>query len=129
MAGTNDIAGNTGPMTPEMTRDNIRAMAAIARENGIRVILASIPPASSFPWRPELETAGSIRELNDWLRGYARETGATYVDYHGPMADAAGGMKPGLAYDGVHPAEAGYDIMAAVAEPVLARVLRNRRKA
>ena len=123
MAGTNDIAGNTGPMTPEMTRDNIRAMTAIARHHKIKVLLASIPPAASFPWRPGMETLKPIREINAWLRSYAAEIGATYVDYHPVLADAAGGMRPGFAYDGVHPTEAGYDAMATVIDPILKRIL------
>lgn len=122
MAGTNDIAGNTGPMTQEMTRDNIRAMAAIAKQNGIKVLLASVPPAASFPWREGLPTVQPIAELNAWLKHYARQIGATYVDYHSALADSSGGMKPGLAYDGVHPTEAGYDVMAKVVEPVLKRM-------
>lgn len=125
MAGTNDIAGNTGPMTQEMTRNNIRAMAAIARQNGVRLLLASIPPAASFPWREGLDTLRPIAELNGWLRSYAREVGATYVDYHSALADSAGAMRPGLAYDGVHPTEEGYDAMIKVVEPLLARLLRG----
>jgi len=123
MAGTNDIAGNTGPMTQEMTRDNIRAMTAIAQHHRIKVMLASIPPAANFPWRAGLDTVKPIHELNAWLKGYAAQVGATYVDYHPVLADSAGGMRPGLAYDGVHPTEAGYDRMATVIEPILKRVL------
>jgi lysophospholipase L1-like esterase len=122
MAGTNDIAGNTGPMTAEMTQDNFRAMAAIARQHRIKVLLASIPPAAHFPWRPDVDPLPRIAALNAWLRRHARETGATYVDYHAALADASGAMKPGLASDGVHPTEAGYDVMARVAEPALARI-------
>ena len=128
MAGTNDIAGNTGPMTPAMTEDNFRAMSAIARQHGIRVLLASIPPAARFPWRPEVAPRGRIAEINAWLRRFAGETGAIYVDYHSALADAEGAMKPGLASDGVHPTGAGYDVMAAVAEPVLARIGRRGRR-
>jgi lysophospholipase L1-like esterase len=123
MAGTNDIAGNTGPMTQEMTRDNIRAMTAIAQHHKIKVLLASIPPAASFPWRPGMETLKPIRENNACLKSYAAEIGAIYVDYHPVLADAAGAMRPGLAYDGVHPTEAGYDAMATVINPILKRVL------
>jgi lysophospholipase L1-like esterase len=122
MAGTNDVAGNTGPMTAEMTEDNFRAMSAIARQNRIEVLLASIPPAAHFPWRPDVEPVPRIAALNAWLRRYAGATGATYVDYHTALADASGAMKPGLASDGVHPTGAGYDVMARVAEPVLARL-------
>ena len=121
MAGTNDIAGNTGPMTQEMTRDTIRAMAAIARQNGVKLLLASVPPAAGFPWREGLETSKPIAELNAWLKSYARDIGATYVDYHSALALPSGAMKPGLAHDGVHPTQAGYEVMIEIVEPILAR--------
>ena len=126
MAGTNDIAGNTGPMTPQMTQDNFQAMAAIARAHGIKLLIGAIPPAASFPWRPGLETKKPIAELNAWLKQFAKIAGATWVDYHPVLDDGTGAMKPGLAYDGVHPTEAGYDAMARVIEPVLARMLGKR---
>ena len=125
MAGTNDVAGNTGPMTPEMTQNNFQAMSDIARRNGIKVLIASIPPAASFPWRPGLETRRPIAAMNAWLKNFARERGATFVDYHPVLDDGTGAMKTGLARDGVHPTEAGYDAMASVIEPVLRRVLRR----
>lgn len=129
MAGTNDIAGNTGPMTAQMTLNNIRAMSDIARRNGIHVILASIPPAANFPWRPGLETRKPIADINRSLKNFAAQNGATWVDYHSVLDDGTGAMKPGLAGDGVHPTEAGYDAMATVIEPVLRRVLRMSRRA
>jgi len=122
MAGTNDIAGNTGPMTAAMTEDNIRAMSDIARRESITLLLASIPPAASFPWRAEVETRPRIAELNVWLKRHAHETGATWIDYHSVLDDGTGAMKPGLASDGVHPTEAGYDAMASVIEPVLRKM-------
>ncbi|MCH8686224.1 SGNH/GDSL hydrolase family protein [Pedomonas mirosovicensis] len=122
MAGTNDIAGNTGPMTEEMTRNNIRAMTAVAKQHGIRVILASIPPAASFPWRPGLETVAPIRALNRWIKAFAEESGSLWLDYHPVLSDGQGGMRPGLAYDGVHPTEAGYDAMGAALAPVLSQL-------
>src|SRR5207244_7028709 len=122
MAGTNDIAGNTGPMTPQMTENNFWAMSDIAKRHGIRVLVASIPPAASFPWRPGLETKKPIAELNAWLKRFARESGATWVDYHPVLDDGTGAMKPGLASDGVHPTEAGYDAMATVLEPIVKRL-------
>jgi lysophospholipase L1-like esterase len=123
MAGTNDIAGNTGPMTPRMSEDNFRMMSDIARAHRIEVLIASIPPAANFPWRPGLETRGRIAELNAWLKRFASETGATWVDYGPVLDDGSGAMKPGMAYDGVHPTEAGYEAMAGVVEPILRRVL------
>jgi lysophospholipase L1-like esterase len=120
MAGTNDIAGNTGPMTVAQSIDNFRAMITLAQANGIDVLLASVPPAASFPWRPGLETVRPIRELNDWAKGYARQHRLTFVDHTAALADERGAMKPGMAYDGVHPTEAGYDAMAGVLGPLLA---------
>ena len=122
MAGTNDIAGNTGPMTIAQTQDNLLAMAQLARANHIRVLLASVPPAANFPWRPGLETVAPIRAINNWLARTAPALGATFVDYTPVLATPEGGMKPGLAYDGVHPTAAGYDAMAGVLEPVLKRL-------
>jgi lysophospholipase L1-like esterase len=126
MAGTNDIAGNTGPMTPEMTEANITSMTELAQANGIRVILASIPPAAGFPWRPGLEVTDKITALNDWIRAYAAAHHAIYADYWSALQDGRGGMKPGLAYDGVHPTEQGYDVMLPVLEAALSRASAAR---
>lgn len=123
MAGTNDIAGNTGPMTPEMTEANIASMTELAQANGIKVILAAIPPAADFPWRPGLEVTDKIGALNDWIRAYAASHHAVYADYWSVLQDGHGAMKPGLAYDGVHPTEQGYDVML----PVLDAALRQAR--
>lgn len=119
MAGTNDIAFNTGPMNADDTRRNIMAMCDIARANKIRVVLASIPPAAFFPWRPGLETAGNITAMNGWISGYAKATGATYADYHSAMSNGKGGMKPGLAGDEVHPTAEGYAVMRPIAEAAI----------
>jgi lysophospholipase L1-like esterase len=126
MAGTNDVAGNTGPMTAEMTKDNIMDMVEIAKANNIKVILASIPPADHFPWKPGVETVKRITELNDWLKGYAASQHLVYADYWTAMQNGQGGMKDGLAFDGVHPTEAGYDVMAGVAELALKRASGGR---
>jgi lysophospholipase L1-like esterase len=128
MAGTNDIAGNTGPMTPHMTQDNFRMMVAIAQRHGIRVLLASIPPAASFPWRPGLETRKPIAAMNAWLKQFARESGSIWVDYWPVLNDGTGAMKPGFASDGVHPTEAGYDAMATVIEPILHCLFPQERR-
>ncbi|HSQ99771.1 MAG TPA: GDSL-type esterase/lipase family protein [Sphingomicrobium sp.] len=123
MGGTNDIAGNTGPMTAQMSEDNIRAMTDIAQRHGIKALIASVPPAAEFPWAPAIETRKSIADLNRRLRRVAHETGATWIDYHPALDDGTGAMRAGLAGDGVHPTEAGYDAMAAVIEPVLRRII------
>jgi len=115
MAGTNDIAFNTGPMTTQDTKNNIMAMCDIARMHKMKVVLASIPPAAFFPWRPGLETAKKIMSINEWIRGYATQVGATYADYHRAMADMKGGMKPGLSSDEVHPTAEGYAVMRSIA--------------
>ena len=115
MAGTNDIAFNTGPMTVQDSKNNLMAMTEIAKAHRIKVVLASIPPAANYPWRPGLETANAIIGLNEWIRGYAKRVGATYADYHGAMSNGKGGMKPGLASDEVHPTAEGYAVMRPIA--------------
>ena len=123
MAGTNDVAGNTGPSTLAQVEGNIASMAELAKAHGIRVILASIPPASHFPWRAQLKPAATIDAINAWMKDYAERNGFTYVDYHSAMADTEGGMKPGLAGDGVHPTREGYRVMEPLAEAAIARAL------
>ncbi len=118
MAGTNDIAGNTGPMTIDQTKANLMSMAELARAHGIRVILASIPPADGFPWRPGLDTATPIATLNAWIKDYAARSGATYADYWTALHDGKA-LRASLTYDGVHPNKAGYAVMAPVAEAAI----------
>lgn len=123
MAGTNDIAGNTGPMTARMSEDNFQVMSDIARSNRIKLLIASIPPAAAFPWRPGLEVKRPIAKLNGLLKDFAHRSGATWVDYWPVLNDGTGAMKPGLAVDGVHPTVAGYQAMESVIAPILKRVL------
>lgn len=123
LAGTNDIAGNTGPSTPEMIEDNFKSMTAIAKANGIKVVLASITPAFAYPWKPGVKPAEEIRSLNAWLKEFCERDGDVYLDYYDSMADAEGGMKPGLSSDGVHPTAKGYAIMAPLAEKAIAEGL------
>jgi lysophospholipase L1-like esterase len=123
LAGTNDVAGNTGPMTPEMTEDNFRSMIDLAKANGIRVILASITPAADYPWKPGLAPAAKIKALNDWLKGYCVTRSVAYLDYYSALVGEDGGMKPGLSFDGVHPNAAGYAIMAPLAQAAIDKAL------
>lgn len=126
LAGTNDIAGNTGPSTLEMIEDNLASMTEIAQANGIRVVLSSVLPVWDYPWKPGLQPAPKIVALNAWMKRYAASRGAVYLDYHTPMADARQGMKADLAYDGVHPNEAGYRVMAGLVEPAIREALRRK---
>ena len=123
LAGTNDVAGNTGPMTPEQTQDNLAAMAEMATQNHIRVVLCSILPAYDFPWKPGMEPAPKIQALNQWIKAYAAQKGYVYVDYHSAMKDARDGLPPALSEDGVHPLPAGYAIMGPLAEAGIAKAL------
>ena len=116
LAGTNDIAGNTGPSTLEMIEDNLADMADLARTNGIRVVLCSVLPVYDYPWKPGLTPAPKIVALNAWMKHYADSTGSVYVDYHSAMRDDRNGMRAELASDGVHPNEAGYRIMVPLVE-------------
>jgi len=126
LAGTNDIAGNTGPMTPKMTEDNFRSMADLAHANGIKVILASITPVADYPWRRGMDPAPKIRAINSWLKDYCQRHGYTYLDYYDSLTDAEGGMKRGTSFDGVHPNEKGYAIMAPLAEAAIASALGSK---
>ena len=123
MAGTNDIAGNTGAATIETVEGNIQSMAELARASGIKVILASVPPATAFPWRPDKRPAPQIAALNAWLRSYAKANGFTYVDYHAALATPEGAMKPGYASDGVHPTPQGYAAMRPLTLAAIAQTL------
>ena len=126
LAGTNDIAGNTGPSTLEMIEDNLASMAELARANGIRAVMSSVLPVYDYPWKPGLEPAPKIIALNKWMKDYADHHHAIYLDYHSAMADARGGMREGLASDGVHPNEAGYRVMAPLVEQAIERALRAK---
>jgi lysophospholipase L1-like esterase len=126
LAGTNDVAGNTGPMTPEMTEDNFRSMIDLAKANGIRVIVASITPAADYPAKPGMAPAQKIKRLNDWLKGYCVTHSVTYLDYYSAMVGEDGGMKAGLSFDGVHPNAAGYAIMGPLAQAAIDKTLGGK---
>ncbi len=123
LAGTNDVAGNTGPMTLEQTEDNLKSMADLATANHIRVVLCSVLPAFDFPWRPGLVPAPKIDAINAWMKTYATEKNYVYVDYHSAMKDQRDGLPADLSKDGVHPTSAGYAIMAPLVEAGIAKAL------
>lgn len=127
LAGTNDIAGNTGPMTLEQIQGNLQSMAELARANGIRVVLASVlPVCDSIRPQTDRRPVEKIRALNEWLRKYAQETGAIYLDYYSAMLDEAGFLKKELTYDGLHPDDAGYAVMEPLAARAIAEALKAR---
>jgi len=116
LAGTNDIAGNTGPSTLEMIEDNIASMVEIAKANNIKVVLCSVLPAFEYPWKPELEPAQKIVDLNKSIKEYSIKNEIIYVDYFTPMADEHNGLKKEFSEDGVHPNINGYKIMEPLVE-------------
>lgn len=125
LAGTNDIAGNTGPSTQGMIEDNLHAMVDLARAHGIRVVLASVLPVSEYPWMPGITPAPKVRALNASLRRYADAKQLVYLDYYTPMANAAGGLDSRLAEDGVHPTAKGYEVMSPLAEAAIGVALND----
>lgn len=126
LAGTNDIAGNTGPSTIEMIRDNIFSMCEIAKANGIQVVISSILPVFDYPWKPGLEPAEKIIQLNDYLKKYAQENDLVYLDYFAAMVDERKGLKKDLGGDGVHPNKKGYDIMKPLVLEAIEKALTKR---
>jgi lysophospholipase L1-like esterase len=108
MAGTNDIAGNDGQTRASRIRDNITAMAKQAKAAGIAVVLASTPPAASFPWAPDVRPVERIRSLNAWMKVHAERNGYVYADYWSVLATPEGGLKADYTTDGVHLSAAGY---------------------
>jgi lysophospholipase L1-like esterase len=126
LAGINDIAGNTGPMTIDMIRDNIFSMIELAKANHIKVILCSVLPAYDFPWKPNQEPIAKIKALNEILQNYADANDIVYVDYYSAMVDQRKGLKAVYSNDGVHPNTTGYQVMAPLADKAIALVLKSR---
>lgn len=125
LAGTNDIAGNTGPMTLEQIKDNIQTMVELAQSNGIVPIVCSVLPAFDYPWRPGLEPNIKIPKLNGLLQELCNDKKITYLDYFSAMADDRNGLPKALAKDGVHPTKEGYAIMITLVNKVLTKTLKG----
>lgn len=123
LAGTNDIAGNTGPSTLEMIEDNLYSMAELAKANNIEVVLCSILPAFDYPWKKGIEPAGKIVELNYRIKEYADTHGIVFADYFTPLANDQNGLKDEYTNDGVHPIKTGYEVMDPIAKKAIARAL------
>lgn len=126
LAGTNDIAGNTGPATVAQITDNIESMLQLARANGIRVVLLSVLPASRYYWNPAQRPGPRIVALNASLKALAARTGDLYVDLHTPMADAEAGLPKAWSDDGVHPNRAGYERMRPLVQQAITQALLPR---
>jgi lysophospholipase L1-like esterase len=124
LAGTNDIAGNSGPTTVDEIAGHVRSMTQLARAHGIQVVLCAVLPAAAYYWNPAIKPAASIVELNQRLRELAREGGHRWVDYHAAMADEQGGLPLKYSEDGVHPNAAGYRVMAPLLEREIEAALR-----
>jgi lysophospholipase L1-like esterase len=127
LAGTNDIARNTGPQTAEMIQDNFRAITELAQKHGIAVVLCSITPISDYavrkqsPQRPPAD----IQLLNEWLKKYAEQSHAVYVDYFSALVDGNGSLKEGYSMDGLHPNDKGYAIMAPLVQAAIEKANGN----
>lgn len=134
LAGTNDLAGNTGPMTVGQIEANLVSMAELARANKIRVVLASVLPVSNYghdrqgnPLDMRINRPPEkILELNAWIKKYAAANGHTYLDYFSAMVDPRGLLQPDLSEDGLHPNAKGYAVMSPLAEQAI-RVALNKR--
>jgi len=130
LAGTNDIAGNTGPMSLEEIESNYASIAELARAHGVKVVFSSVLPvhnytpeaANFFPLRPP----SKILELNRWLQEYCKGNGCVYLNYFDSLVDEKGFMKKELANDGLHPNQAGYAIMAPLAEKAIGEALGRK---
>jgi len=123
LAGTNDLAGNTGPTTLEAIENNLSSMVEIAAAHHIAVVLASVLPTVDYPWRSGLRPAGRIAALNNWMRAYAKRRRLVYADYYSALVGSRGDFKSALADDGVHPNKAGYAVMGPLARESVGQAL------
>jgi len=124
LAGTNDIAGNTGPMTLEQILGNIISMVELAKANNIKVVLSSVLPVHDYLWRPGLHPDKKIPELNDMLKAYAKEASIVYLDYFDAMVDDRNGLPKKYSEDGVHPSLEGYKFMEPMVESAIKKALQ-----
>jgi lysophospholipase L1-like esterase len=135
LAGTNDIAGNTGPMTLGQIEANLASMAELAKTNKIRVVLASVLPVSNYghdrQGNPQDMRVNrppeKILELNGWIKKYVAANGHTYLDYFSAMVDEQGLLQRDLSEDGLHPNAKGYAVMSPLAEEAIRSAIKKRR--
>lgn len=133
LAGTNDIAGNTGPMSLEAIQDNLISMADLAKANSIKVVFASVLPISDYDQRDGKPIIRStqrppekIKALNEWMKTYTANNKLIYLDYYSAVVDDKGFLRDELSDDGLHPNQKGYEIMAPLAEAAIARALKGK---
>lgn len=130
LAGTNDIAGNTGPITLEEIEGNYASLAELALANHIRVVMSSVLPVHNYTPKSlnffEQRSPAKILELNRWMKNYCASNGCVYLDYFTPMVDPSGLLKKELAEDGLHPNPDGYAIMAPLAEAAIQKALSTQ---
>jgi len=134
LAGTNDLAGNTGPTTLDAIEDNLKSMAELAGAHGIRVVFASLLPVSDYEVRDGKQIVQTVRRppdqilaLNKWMKEYAAANHHTYLDYFSAMVDDKGFFKDELSNDGLHPNVQGYAVMNPLAEIAIAASLKRRK--
>jgi lysophospholipase L1-like esterase len=129
LAGTNDIAGNTGPMTDEEIQGNLASMSELAAAGGVKVVLSSVLPTSNYHVGPTgvpqttTRPLARIRALNEWMKQYASSRGHVYLDYYAAMLDGAGMMRGEYTNDDLHPNAAGYAVMAPLAQAAIDRAI------
>ena len=128
LAGTNDIAGNTGPSTLEMIMSNLSSMTEIALANNIKVILCSVLPAFDYPWRKGMEPNIKIPMLNEMIKEYCEKKRVEYVDYFTVMNDGKNGMIAEYTTDGVHCTAKGYEVMESLVQPAIKKALKSKQK-
>lgn len=126
LAGTNDVAENTGPITNEQVVDNLAAMVDIARANKIKVVIGSIPPATYFYWNPAIPPTARIAALNVKIKAWATAHNVAYADFWSAMSLPDGTMNPANAADSVHPNAIGYGIMEPIAKAAIAKALKAK---
>ena len=126
LAGTNDIAGNTGPSSLEMIMDNLSSMVEIATANKIKVVMSSVLPAYDYPWRKGLEPNILIPKLNEMIKSYCEKNDLVYLDYFSVMNDGNNGLRAELTTDGVHCTIEGYKIMESMVKPAIEKALKKK---
>ncbi len=130
LAGTNDIAGNTGPMSLEAIEDNYASMAELAKANGIKFVFSSVLPIHDYNPKRKMSDGRppeKILKLNEWMKKYCAEHGHTYLDYFSKSVDDKGFLKAELAADGLHPNAEGYKLMAPLAEAAIQEALKKKK--